>query len=357
MSKPNILIIFGILITSIIINSDVELFRDKTSLDIFYRDKFIQEPDKYGNNNKNKNQSHKKCLYNKKELLGRQYFHIISQAFKKPLDFSIYNNKSDVSINKNITNPRKWEIVKSGRTFLIRSFSPDPAKAPMLYLYANGDGTLGVTYFGGSENQLWKICQINNSKYVIISAKYGTYLSATNSGIIIMKNNGDVGSSEIWNLIGKGDRKIPKYPDKYKGKNIFYRSYTDYPNLSDKSINAKSAKELKKTVDKRHVWMKEFVNIWNGTYEFHNDESKVKKDIKIDIALAKPYTDTATGIVTIDGNKWDIISYGSNILYGKAVKRGTVYLEMLEQKIEGRQAVLLNVTIRSKTRNFIILKQ
>ncbi len=219
----------------------------RASLDIYYHEKDRRTRDQCGdcaglclycNQGKNQpNVCNKHIIHSANqedcpdltEWASEKYIYIISYPFRKYLTFDTYGNQSNVfvrpatpddqglvHINKQL--PQKWEFLQEGCHMIIRSYSANPGKIPYYYLYANRNGTLGVSLFKGSLNQYWEIIKNDNETYFIKSFKYCTFLSSTNSGYIL-KNSGltyltnNTTKNELWYLRKSGSIKADKIKD------------------------------------------------------------------------------------------------------------------------------------------------
>ena len=222
-----------ILIAVIIFNTQSsENFDDRSSLDIYYRKKFVQKPDACGdcaglcqscNIGKNiPNTCHNLTPFgemklsfcqNIKDIDKFEYVYISSMSFNKNLAFETYGNHSNLYLEPNNLQKWKLEMVNPKTcTFMIYSYSQ-----PHYYLYADENGKLDMSLFRGGLNQYWQLipyCSGKKTAFVIRSTKYCILLGGTNEGYL-EKNTGKVyltnemDSHVFWYLM-KGD---PKNPD------------------------------------------------------------------------------------------------------------------------------------------------
>lgn len=356
------------------------------SLDIYYHTKFEQKPDKCGscagictgkcnigkitpNNNdpilsvnhygrgryNNVNPENNNLIAVSQEacneiknLLQYKYLYIISLPFDKTLSFDYFSNISYVYIDASYPQlnsplsrtlssgktPQMWEIIPKTLTnpkvclVEIRSYSK-----PNYYLMADENGNLGVSLFGGSNNQLWEIITTNQKSFVIKSHPFGTFLAAknngytkVNSGLVYLdniNNNNKIGTEFQWKIEGEGKKNIQRQmrtPPSYKPT----QSVKDYPTIADKELKSG-----------RGVWMPEFNKVWNGNYIFNVMDNKTKLPINMVIKLSSKDTSYkgTDGNVKMEGKKydnqlWQVKSYGANILTGEN-QIYKIFLEML----------------------------
>jgi len=327
-----------------------------------------------------------KCVNDKilNKLISANYVYIYSNAFNKTLSFESYGNKSYVYLDNKIptnddcltktqfnsccefldsnvanipqsckNSPQKWRIdIKNhfNTNICLVTISSYNCNGLKYYLSANEDGSVDVSLFEGSDNQVWQIYKniekddntTGENIYLIKSHKYCTYLTSNSQGYMKRKsgtisltniNKNKIGKEVLWNIDECGKRKLIN--NSYKNSYKPFQSTTDFPYVNDdigpKNVLPKDLKVLNDINKKwagRSIWMKEFSKVWNDNYNYEtyikeNYLSKIKNNedqeqlYKIDtkIKLIKPK-------INIDLND-----------EGK----GIVNIEILETKIETRE--------------------
>lgn len=170
-----------------------------------------------------------------RELLNAQYVLISSDAYGKTLGFETFATNSAIFIEKqfkiNCANfkAQKWQIVmktplrKDKCLINIVSYSNDANRQPNYYLYSDSDGKLGVSLYGGSNNQLWELENYGENSYLIKSHLHCTYLTCRDdgglkrdSGVVMMtdikepNDCGEICKGCVWNFLLCGEQEKPR---------------------------------------------------------------------------------------------------------------------------------------------------
>lgn len=237
------------------------------------------------------------CSQFVKNLTQSLYLYILSSTYSKSLSFDTFGNDSEVYIDPNVPNtknycsttvsseslPQKWQINIVGstnpNTCLVTICSYSNSK-PKYYLVAKKNGTVKVSLFGGSNDQIWQIYPVTNSTFRIKSYKYCTYLTSENYGYlksnagIVYLSNLSKSSQTIWTYMSCGTKPQSQIQDSKSEEYKPMRSVSDFPYLNDRTGPEQSimpagvslSPDAQKNWTGRSVWMPQFTKVWNGTY-------------------------------------------------------------------------------------------